>query len=406
MGIAYRVTERTVARAGFGVSIDPNSFRYLRDAYPATISSQFSGASSFQAAGSLRTGIPAVPLPDLSSGVLQLPKAVGTFTFPAEFNRGYINSFNVTVQHEIGAGVVGQAAYVGTRAIRQMANVNINASGPGGGNAGRALFPQFGRTATIDMQMPFRDAKYDALQAQLTRRLSAESMFGLSYTFSKAVNYTDNSDSGLRWNWEPLWERNRALAGFDRPHNLQIYGIYELPFGRGRRWANQGLPALLAGGWQLNGVFSAMSGTPFTVTSAGTSLNAPGNSQTADQVLPTVAILGGVGRGNSYFDPKAFAPVTEVRFGTSGRNALRGPGLMNLDASLFRDFRIAGRYTMQFRAEVFNVTNRPAFNNPGANASSATRAPDGTIINLNGYTEITSAQPTERQVRFAVKVRF
>ena len=119
-----------------------------------------------------------------------------------------------------------------------------------------------------------------------------------------------------------------------------------------------------------------------------------------------VEILGGVGRGNSYFDPYAFTPVTDVRFGTAGRNSLRGPGLVNLDASVFRDFRVGGGAIVQFRAEVFNVTNRPAFNNPGANASSPTRAADGTILNLNGYTEITSAQPTERQARFALRVKF
>jgi hypothetical protein len=220
------------------------------------------------------------------------------------------------------------------------------------------------------------------------------------------MNYADNSDSGLTWNYQPLWERNRALADFDRTHNLQVYGIYELPFGPGKRWASAGVPAIIAGGWQLNGVLSATSGTPFTVTSAGTSVNAPGNTQTADQVLDTVTILGGVGRGNSYFDPAAFAPVTAVRFGTSGRNSLRGPGAVNLDASLFRDFKLGAGTSMQFRAEVFNVTNRPAFNNPGANASSPTRAADGTILNLNGYTEITSAQATERQVRFALRLRF
>ena len=288
LGVAYRVTETTVVRAGYGISIDPNSFRNLRDAYPATISSQFSGASTWQAAGSLRTGIPAVPLPDLSQGQIVLPAAVGTQTFPEVFKRGYIQSFNLTAQRDFGAGVIGQAAYVGSRAIRQTANVNINAAGPGGGNNGRALFPQFGRIATINMLMPFNTATYDSLQTQLTRRLSANSMLGVSYTFSKAINYADNSDSGLTWNWQPMWERNRALADVDRPHNLQIYGIYELPFGRGRKWASEGLPAIIAGGWQLNGVFSAMSGTPFTVTSAGTSVNAPGNTQTADQVLETV----------------------------------------------------------------------------------------------------------------------
>jgi len=395
-----------VARVGYGISVDPNSFRNLRDAYPATISSQFSGASTLQAAGSLRTGIPAVPVPDLSQGVIELPRAVGTQTFPAVFNRGYIQSFNATVQHDVGAGFIAQVAYVGSRAIRQTANVNINAAGPGGGNNGRALFPKFGRIANINMLMPFNTATYDSLQTQLTRRVSATSLLGVTYTLSKAVNYADNSDSGLTWNWEPMWDRNRALADFDRTHNLQIYGVYALPFGPGKRWASQGVPALIAGGWQLNAVFSAMSGIPFTVTSSATSLNAPGNTQTADQVLPTVDILGGVGRGNSYFDPNAFAPVTDVRFGNSGRNSLRGPGLVNLDASLFRDFRIAEGRTLQFRAEVFNVTNTPAFNNPGANASAPTRRADGSILNLNGYTEITSAQPTERQIRFALRVMF
>ena len=185
LGLAYRLAEQTVVRAGYGISIDPNSFRNLRDAYPATISSQFSGASSFQAAGSLRTGIPAVPLPDLSQGTIVLPPAVGTQTFPADFNRGYIQSFNLTVQHEIGWGLVGQAAYVGTRAIRQTANVNINAAGPGGGNAGRAL-AKFGRTATINMLTPFGDANYNSLQTQLTRRLSDSSLLGMAYTWSKA----------------------------------------------------------------------------------------------------------------------------------------------------------------------------------------------------------------------------
>ncbi|MCI0389212.1 MAG: TonB-dependent receptor [Acidobacteria bacterium] len=405
-GVAYRLTEKTVIRGGYGISVDPNSYRNMRDAYPATISSQFTGASTFQAAGTLRTGIPAVPVPDLSQGVITLPVAVGTQTFPVVFDRGYIQSFNLTVQRDIGAGFVVQAAYVGSRAIRQTANVNINAAGPGGGGNGRAL-AKFGRTGTnINMLMPFNTANYNAFQTQVTHRMASDFLLGLSYTYSKAINYADNSDSGLTFNWAPILDRNRAIAGFDRTHNLQIYGVYELPFGRGKRWASSGVAEWLAGGWQLNGVFSAQSGTPFTVTTAGTSLNAPGNTQTADQVLPEVKILNKKGRGESYFDPNAFAPVTAVRFGTAGRNNLRGPGLVNLDASLFRDFKLTERFKLQFRAEVFNVTNTPAFNNPGATASSPTRALDGSIINLNGYTEITSAQSTERQFRFALKLYF
>lgn len=131
----------------------------------------------------------------------------------------------------------------------------------------------------------------------------------------------------------------------------------------------------LAGGWQTNGIFSAFSGLPFTVGSAGTSVNSPGNTQTADQVVSEVKIFGAVGRGASYFDPYLFAPVTDVRFGNNGRNILRGPHQVNLDAILFRNFKLTERFNMQFRAEAFNVSNTPAFNNPGATASAPTRDP-------------------------------
>jgi hypothetical protein len=242
--------------------------------------------------------------------------------------------------------------------------------------------------------MPFGTATYDSLQTQVTRRLNPGAQIGLSYTFSKAIGYADNSDSGLTFHSVSQWERNRAVTGFDRTHNLQIYGVYELPFGAGKRWATGGPAARLAGGWQFNFILGRMSGTPFTVTAAGTSLNAPGNTQTADQVLPEVEILGNVGPGQSYFDPNTFVPVTAARYGTVGRNSMRGPGVFNMDASLFRNFRLTERFGLQFRTEVFNLTNTPAFNNPGANVSSST------------YSQITSAQSTERQFRFALKLSF
>jgi len=406
-GIAYRLTEKTVVRAGYGISIDPQSYRYMRDAYPATISSQYSGASTYQAAGSLRTGIPAPVLPDISSGKLVLPATVGTETYPEKFDRGYIQSFNLSVQREVGTRFTVQAAYVGSRAIRQTARININAAqGVGLGNAGRALYSKGGKIGTINMTTPYNTANYNSLQTQVTRRLSDTSMLGLSYTFSKAINFADNSDSGLTWNWVEMRSRNRAVAGFDRPHNLQIYGVYELPLGKGKKWGAEGWAAHILGGWQLNGIYSAQSGTPFTVGSSGASVNSPGNSQTADQVKVTVDKPKLVGRGTSWFDPYAFMPVTAVRFGTVGRNNMRGPGLSNLDASLFRDFQVMERLKMQFRMEVFNVTNTPAFGTPGTDASAPTRAADGTITNLNNYSSITSALATERQIRLALKLIF
>ena len=163
---------------------------------------------------------------------------------------------------------------------------------------------------------------------------------------------------------------------------------------------------MLARDWQINGTFSAYSGTPFTVTSAGTSVNAPGNTQTADQVLPEVVKLGGIGRNVPFFDPLAFRAVTEQRYGNSGRNILRGPGVINTDLSLFRSFPIRERLQLQFRAEAFNAGNTPHFNNPGANVSNMRLSSTGTITDLGNFMSITSARTDERIFRFALRVQF
>jgi hypothetical protein len=163
--------------------------------------------------------------------------------------------------------------------------------------------------------------------------------------------------------------------------------------------------AAIAGGWQVNWILSKMSGTPFTVVTSGTSVNSPGNTQTADQVKGSVQILGGHGVGQPYFDPLAFQAVTDVRFGNAGRDTLRGPGIFNLDASLFRNFKMRERIGLQVRMEMFGVTNTPQFGNPGATVSNMSLNADGSVRALGGYTEITSATG-ERQIRFAAKFSF
>ena len=406
LGIAWHPNDKLVIRGGFGISIDPSSFRYLRDAYPSVISLQLTGANTYSAAGSLKVGLPPVVGPDLGQGTITLPLNVGDTIFPKEYKRGYIESFNFTIQRELPFGFVGQAAYVGSRAKRQTAIINLNASDSvNTGQAGRLLNIKWGRTADIKEMTPWKDATYDSLQTRLTRRIKGGS-FGFSYTFSKAINYADNSDSGPSWNGPSYWERNKGLAGFNRPQNAQVYFVEQLPFGKGKKYLSGRYFSPLTSGWQINGILSLMQGTPFTVSTSATSVNTIGNAQTADQVKATVDIYGGIGRGVSYFDPNAFIPVTEPRFGTSGRNILFGPGVKNMDASLFRSFRLREKVTLQFRWEVFNITNTPAFGNPGATASSATRNADGTVKATGGFTEITSASATERRMRFALKVTF
>jgi hypothetical protein len=199
------------------------------------------------------------------------------------------------------------------------------------------------------------------------------------------------------------------LQSYDRTHQFTASGAVELPFGPDKRWAQQGAAKILLSGWQVNGLLVLYSGPPFSVTSSATTLNAPGNAQTADQVKPNVQILG---LRDSWFDPLAFAPVTAARFGSAGWNILRAPGLANLDASVYRQFRISERFGLQFRAEAFNVTNTPHFAAPNANVSNLQLNPDGSIRSLNNYTVITSVQNTgregldERLFRLALRLTF
>jgi hypothetical protein len=135
-------------------------------------------------------------------------------------------------------------------------------------------------------------------------------------------------------------------------------------------------------------------------------VNAPGNSQTADQVLPSVKKLGGIGPNVPFFDPLAFRAVTDVRFGNTGRNILCGPGVVNVNASLFRLFSLTERHKLEFRAEAHNLSNTPHFNNPGANASNMRLNSDGSLASLGNFLSITSAQADERQFRLGLRLSF
>jgi hypothetical protein len=287
-------------------------------------------------------------------------------------------------------GFTGQAGYVATRTTRAMGWLNLNAGQViGAGTAGQPLMARFGRNATTTIPVPFGNTIYDSLQATLERRFAQGMQLNVAYTWSKTIGYQDNNDSGPSNHALAYFDRNRTVRGYDRPHNLQVAQIWELPFGPGRKFANDGVAAAILGGWQVNNILSFFSGTPFSVRS-NSALNMPGSSQTADLINPEVRILGGVGRGTPFFDVDAFAPVTAARFGNLGENVLRGPGYANWDFSVFRRFQVSERFRLEFRGEAFNFTNTPHFNNPGANVSSYNRTIDDITRRFGGFGEITS----------------
>src|SRR5262249_48362268 len=212
---------------------------------------------------------------------------------------------------------------------------------------------------------------YHALQATINRRLTSGLFLKGAYTYSHAIDMASYSDwTEFSWNAASVFYRNRATASHDIPHMFQLGYLYELPFGAGKKFATSGASAAVLGGWQINGIFSAYKGRPFTVTASGSTLNMPGNLQTADLVKSSVEELGKVGDDGTWFDTSAFARPTGVRFGNVGRNTMRGPGVVNADLSLFRTFKITERLNLQFRAESYNLSNTPHFANPNGNRNS------------------------------------
>lgn len=406
-GAAYRLDDRTVLRAGYGQSADPKPYIDFRNAYPINFAWShpqvtFNGVTNpFVPVTTLRLGLNEAAFarrPDLSQGVIPLPTGAGTTTFPKTDMRHHIHSWNVAGQRELLPWLTAQVAYVGTIAKGQQGFININAGPPGTGNAGRPL-SRFGITSDINMIRPFGDTTYHALQTELRAR-APHALWGVVYTLSRTENYADN-DGNPRIPLFEFKELNEGPAGYDRTHNFQTFWVWDLPFGAGRRWASEGITAALLGGWQVNGVMAIMSGTPINIIQ-GNSFNllAGGSGQYPDLVKSEVAIPGGVGVGNEYFDRSAYAAVNipagqPQRFGNSGRNPIRGPGFWNVDLGVFRTVDV-GRVKVQFRAEALNALNHPNFSNPG-----------GDISNAGTFGFITSTTGTgERNLRFGARVWF
>ncbi len=398
LGIAYRLGESTVIRAGYGLNYDPIPFsRPLRGFYPLTINADTVAPNSYSYASTLAAGIPPIVGPDLSSGAVTLPgNASERSPWAGEIHRGYIQSYNFTVERKLPLDMVTSVAYVGSHSVHLLADRDINAGYPGSGTKGLPYYAAYGRTVPTQMWDGYLSSEYNSMQVSLNKQFSKGLLLKGAYTWSHAIDYTDDDGwASVNWNWAPVFQRNRATAGFDRNQVFQLGWVYELPVGKGKQYLNSGIVSQVVGGWQFSGLESAYTGTPFTVTAPGTSLNAPDNLQTADQIAP-VQQLGGVGTSGLYYSPASFAAVTGVRFGNTGRNILRNPGIWNTDVSIMRVFPIRERFQLQFRSEFYNLPNTSHFNPITSANSNITSTNFGRLTGSFG----------ERNVRFALRLQW
>ena len=433
LGLAYRIDSKTVVRAGFGLSTNPDSFRNVLTTYPSVVSQTLVGNTSYVsplvngAPDTLSVGIPTLTPPTLSPGspVVALGSlgtpagSLGATTLPMNYRRGYYESYNVAFERQFPGAITLNATYVGEQIRREVPGININAAtAPGQTAAQEPMNALYGITAGITSEIPDGTGNYNGLQLHATHRFTGDSMIAMSYTWSRSINdFGENSDGESHLFIampQPYWSLNRGLSDYDQPQNLQIYGIYTLPFGKGQAYLQNGAAGHILGGWSLSGALSRASGFPFDVTGSSTSLgpSTSGSSQFADEIVTPALIVGGHNLSKPYFDPRDFADpsvaekvqygsscsvsnTAACRFGTARRNAVRGPGLTNPSISVARIFPITERFGLQFRAEAFNVTNTPQLGNPNSSVTGGNF----------GY--ITSAtQNSSRELRFSGRVNF
>jgi hypothetical protein len=383
LGLAYRLTEKTVIRAGFGTSYTPfpdNTYAYN---YPVRSNNAYTNVGDGFAVAllpngaqaSFQQGFPApVPVPVPSNGILPAGGALlsqAEFTINKDFKNPYVETWNVAVQQALPGHWTLDVAYVGIHGVDTAAQWGLNnpTNVLGGGSASQPLNILYGKTASDTEFWDGFSSSYNALQVKMDRHFGDLNVT-TAFTWQKGMDYQTGDDGGLYWQIGA--QRNYARADSDRTLSYVQSYVYQLPAGIGKKVLNHGAAAWILGNWQVSGVLSMLTGTPInTFGASGSSLNTPGETQTADQVAP-LQITHGINVGNPWFSQASFAQPTGVRFGTSGRNIASGPGLFVLNASLFKSFRIRERASVEFRAETFNLTNTPEFSNPSTSITSST----------------------------------
>ena len=244
--------------------------------------------------------------------------------------------------------------------------------------------------------------RYDALQMTARQRKAGGLEYLLSYTFSKGMSdaigyYGEGGGQAANQTayFQNLYDRRSQWGPtyFDATHMLSLSSTYELPFGRNRTFGSGWNPVMngIAGGWQLGGILTLRGGFPLTIQAtdrSGTQSRGPRADRIGDGEGPKLA-----GPGVTWLDKAAFKEPAAGTLGNSGVGVVRGPGWKTLNLSLHKFFKITEGTNLEFRSELYNLTNTPQFNAPNRNASSPT------------FGEITTAQG-ERNIQFALKLLF
>jgi hypothetical protein len=380
VGFAYQVSKNTVIRGGYGIFY-LGTFALVTGATPdynppfflqVAIPTQAAAATSSHI---IRNGFSANAL---NPGVLD-GRALAAI-WPYAWSDGTTNQWNLNVQRSLPWNSLISLAYVGSNTVHATASaIDINQPVPGpGGNNPRRQFPRF---SNILMSVPIAGANYQGLEAKFERRFADGFSILAGHTFSKTL------ERGIGQLTSVLAPEKR-LSFQHLPHRFFTAAVWDLPFAKGR----SGAFADVAGGWQISPIFEAQRGLTFTPSVNGNPANTTGG-QRPDRLRD-----GNLPRSERtperWFDRTAFAVPAPFTFGNSAANVLEGPGLINLDLTIARTFKINERFSLDFRSEFFNLFNDAHFSFPNA------------VVNTPQAGAISETSSSARQIQFGLKLVF
>ncbi|MBI2821035.1 MAG: TonB-dependent receptor [Acidobacteria bacterium] len=408
LGLAYDPTGsgKTAIRAGFGMFYNHFQPEEVRQAAFRT--------APFALEHNIR-GVGRVPFPGIFDFVVQQGQGQADLhLFPFDYGRNpHTLQWNLNVQREIFTQTALTVGYAGLRGLNLMHQVSLNTAKADVVN-GRYVFPAGARVPNPfwSLELTSRemsgDSFYHGLQVGLQRRFQAGWQLQLSYTFSKVIDESSQSNptfanegGGVVYYHDP--DMRRSLAAFDVRQVFVGSAVWELPFGQGRRFASSwpGWMEQILGGWQAGGILSLADGPPTTISmQSRNDLDLLGLAGETPDLVSGASINPVLGNPDRYFDAQGFVLPPARTIGTLGRNTLIGPGLANFDFSLSKNTAIGEAVNVQFRAEFFNLLNRANLDLPASQVLDR----QGRARGNAGF--ISATTTTARQIQFGLRIVF
>jgi hypothetical protein len=386
-GFAWGAMQKTVVRGGYGIYYGPGQ----QDDVTAAVDSE---PERFQLTAAQRPGLAYPITPFLSEA-----RSAGATPRALQRDRRdfYSQQWSFSIQRELPASFVFQTAYVGNRGSKLFGRDRVNTLIPG---TGVRPLPAF---SDIDRKVNYNNNTFHGWQNSLQRNFTRGWLFQLQYMYSKAIDDNAGSGDGAEIMIASCRRCERAVSNFDIRHTVTINSVYELPFGPGRALGpKSGAPARILEGWDLSGVFTARTGSPFSPTLDRASADVPnGNARNQRPNLTGQPLYPSLRTPNLWVNPAAFAAPARGVWGNAPRNILRGPGLWQADVALNKRTRLGEQLSLDFRAEAFNLFNRAQFGTPVNNWS---RSDFGRI--LSTANDGATGFGTSRMLQFMLRLNF